>query len=64
MRDLFPDAGDNLETTEIETLTSDFTVALQGVGAVMHCASPMTYDGKALVDVSPSFIFLCLDVRP
>lgn len=55
---MFPDAGDKLETTEIESLNSDFTLALQGVGAVIHCAAPLTpqFTGKEIVDVSLSFI--------
>ncbi|KAJ7593884.1 hypothetical protein C8J56DRAFT_925460 [Mycena floridula] len=37
---IFPDAGDNLQVVEVESLTADHTAALRGVTAIIHCASP------------------------
>ncbi|KAJ7593855.1 hypothetical protein C8J56DRAFT_1120765 [Mycena floridula] len=39
IRSIFPDAGDDLQITEVESLTADHTAALHGVTAIIHCAS-------------------------
>ena len=52
---LFPDAGDKLQTIEIASLTSDFTLAVKDVDAVIHCATPSYLQGatnKETLDVS------------
>ncbi|KAJ7593811.1 hypothetical protein C8J56DRAFT_1160580 [Mycena floridula] len=53
LRAIFPDAGDSLQVSEVESLTADHTTALNGVFAVIHCASPsyLTGDkGPAIFD--------------
>lgn len=40
IQSLFPEAGNRLQTVEVASLTSDYTAALTGVGALIHCASP------------------------
>lgn len=56
---MFPDAGANLQTIEVESLTSDYSRAVKGVGAVIHCANP-TYSkgesGQEILEVSTTTI--------
>lgn len=55
LRSMFPDAGDKLQTIEVASLTSDYTLAVRGVNTVVHCASPAFLQGetsKEILDVS------------
>ncbi|KAK7039247.1 Glycine-rich RNA-binding protein 2, mitochondrial [Paramarasmius palmivorus] len=46
LQSVFPDAGHQLEVVEVATLTSDYTEALRGVDAIIHCASPIPLKEK------------------
>ncbi|KAF9269130.1 NAD(P)-binding protein [Marasmius fiardii PR-910] len=51
LQQIFPDAGDQLETVEIESLLADYTEALKGVSAVIHIASPTVASGASAKEI-------------
>lgn len=56
---MFPGTGTQLETAEVATLTSDYSEALKGVSAVIHCAAPTYVNGATTEDILEVSLSMC-----